>query len=213
MTTPPPLGHGSRGDPDSPLGHGSRGDPDSPLAHGSRADPDSPLSHGSRQVVLALGSNLGDRLDNLQGAIDALFDAPGLDFLAVSPVYETAPAGGPPQPDYLNAVIIVDTALACRTILDRAHGVEEAFGRVRRERWGPRTLDVDLIVCGDTVSDDPELTLPHPRAHERVFVLLPWHDIDPGAEIPGRGSVAALLDALGHDGVRRAIGSELQPPG
>ena len=168
---------------------------------------------GSRRAVLALGSNLGDRLDNLQGAIDALFDAPGLDFLAVSPVYETAPAGGPPQPDYLNAVIIVDTALPCRMILDRAHGVEEAFGRVRQERWGPRTLDVDLIVCGDTVSGDPELTLPHPRAHERVFVLLPWHDIDPAAEIPGRGSVAALLNALDRDGVRRVVGSELQPPG
>ena len=165
-----------------------------------------------RRVVLALGSNLGDRLENLQGAVDALFDAPGLGFGAVSPVYETRPVGGPEQPDYLNAVITVDTALPARTILDRAHGVEEAFQRVRGVPWGPRTLDVDLIVVGDEVSDDPELTLPHPRAHERAFVLAPWHDIEPDAEIPGRGRVAELLGAAGLDGVRRADGSGLQPP-
>jgi 2-amino-4-hydroxy-6-hydroxymethyldihydropteridine diphosphokinase len=165
-----------------------------------------------RRVVLALGSNLGDRLENLQGAVDALFDAPAVDFVAVSPVYETAPVGGEQQPDYLNAVILVDTVLPARAILDRAHGVEEAFGRVRGQRWGPRTLDVDVIVSGDEVSDDPELTLPHPRAHERAFVLAPWYDIDPGATIPGRGPVADLLAAVGIDGVRRVNGSELQPP-
>jgi 2-amino-4-hydroxy-6-hydroxymethyldihydropteridine diphosphokinase len=165
-----------------------------------------------RRVVLALGSNLGDRLENLQGAVDVLSDTPGADFVAVSPVYETAPVGGPQQPDYLNAVIVVDTELPARAILDRAHGVEEAFGRVREEHWGPRTLDVDVIVSGDEVSADPELTLPHPRAHERAFVLAPWHDIDPDAVIPGRGRVADLLAALGLDGVRRADGSELQPP-
>jgi 2-amino-4-hydroxy-6-hydroxymethyldihydropteridine diphosphokinase len=165
-----------------------------------------------RRVVLALGSNLGDRLENLQGAVDALFDAAGFGFVAVSPVYETAPVGGPEQPDYLNAVIVLDTALSARTILDRAHGVEEVFGRVRDQRWGPRTLDVDVIVCGDEVSDDPELTLPHPRAHERAFVLAPWHDVDPDATIPGRGRVADLLAAVGPDGVRRVMGSELQPP-
>ncbi|HEY3735331.1 MAG TPA: 2-amino-4-hydroxy-6-hydroxymethyldihydropteridine diphosphokinase [Streptosporangiaceae bacterium] len=165
-----------------------------------------------RRAVLAVGSNLGDRLDNLQGGIDALFDAPGFDFVAVSPVYQTVPVGGPDQPDYLNAVIIVDTVLPARTILHRAHGVEEAFARVREQRWGPRTLDLDLIVCGAEISNDPELTLPHPRAHERAFVLVPWHDIDPDAEIPGRGPVAELLSALDRDGVRRAAGSELQPP-
>jgi 2-amino-4-hydroxy-6-hydroxymethyldihydropteridine diphosphokinase len=165
-----------------------------------------------RRVVLALGSNLGDREENLQGAVDALFDAPGLRFLAVSPVYETAPVGGPRQPDYLNAVIAVRTALPARVLLDRAHGVEEAFQRVRSEVWGPRTLDVDLIVCGDEISDDPELTLPHPRAHERAFVLAPWHDIEPGAVIPGRGPVADLLRTVGLAGVRRLAGSKLQPP-
>jgi 2-amino-4-hydroxy-6-hydroxymethyldihydropteridine diphosphokinase len=165
-----------------------------------------------RRVVLALGSNLGDRLENLQGALDALFDAPGLGFRAVSPVYETRPVGGPEQPSYLNAVISVDTALPARTILDRAHGVEEAFQRAREVRWGPRTLDVDLIVVDGEISDDPGLTLPHPRAHERAFVLAPWHDIEPDAEIPGRGRVADLLGAVGLDGVRRADGCGLQPP-
>ena len=165
-----------------------------------------------RRIVLALGSNLGDRLETLQGAVDALFDAPGVDFVAVSPVYETAPVGGPQQPDYLNAVIVVDTELSGQTILDRAHGIEEVFGRVREQTWGPRTLDVDVIVCGDETSDDPALTLPHPRAHERAFVLAPWHDIDPDAEIPGRGRVADLLGKTGLDGVRRLSGSELHPP-
>ena len=97
-----------------------------------------------RRAVLALGSNLGDRLENLQGAVDVLFDAPGVDFVAVSPVYETAPVGGPEQPDYLNAVIVVDTELSGQTILDRAHGIEEVFGRVREQTWGPRTLDVEI---------------------------------------------------------------------
>jgi 2-amino-4-hydroxy-6-hydroxymethyldihydropteridine diphosphokinase len=165
-----------------------------------------------RRVVLALGSNLGDRQENLQGAVDALFESPGFRFLAVSPIYETAPVGGPEQPDYLNAVITVQTALPARIILDRAHGVEEAFQRVRDQVWGPRTLDVDLIVCGGEISDDPQLTLPHPRAHERAFVLAPWHDIEPDAEIPGRGPVAGLLRAIGLGGVRRVDGTKLHPP-
>jgi 2-amino-4-hydroxy-6-hydroxymethyldihydropteridine diphosphokinase len=165
-----------------------------------------------RRAVLALGSNLGDRRQNLQGAVDGLSAAPGLGFRAVSPVYETRPVGGPGQPDYLNAVIAVETALPARAILDRAHRVEDTLGRVREVRWGPRTLDVDLIVVGDEISDAPELTLPHPRAHERAFVLAPWRDIEPDAEIPGRGQVADLLAGIGLDGVRRAAGSELRPP-
>jgi 2-amino-4-hydroxy-6-hydroxymethyldihydropteridine diphosphokinase len=165
-----------------------------------------------RRAVLALGSNLGDRRQNLQGAVDGLFDAPGLGFRAVSPVYQTRPVGGPEQPDYLNAVITAETALPARAILDRAHRVEDALRRVRGVRWGPRTIDVDLIVVGDEISDDPELTLPHPHAHERAFVLAPWHDIEPEAAIPGRGRVADLLDAAGLDGVRREVGSDLRPP-
>jgi 2-amino-4-hydroxy-6-hydroxymethyldihydropteridine diphosphokinase len=161
--------------------------------------------------VLALGSNLGERLDTLQGAVDALFDAPGMDFVAVSPVYETEPVGGPPQPDYLNAVLIADTVLSARTVLERTQGVEAAFHRTRDARWGPRTLDVDIITFGDEASDEPDLVLPHPRAQDRAFVLAPWRDIDPDAEIPGRGRVTDLLARTWTDGVRRS-GATLHPP-
>jgi 2-amino-4-hydroxy-6-hydroxymethyldihydropteridine diphosphokinase len=164
-------------------------------------------------VVLALGSNLGDRLANLQAAADALGAGPGLDDVAVSPVYQTAPVGGPPQPDYLNAVLVAATSLPPRAVLDRGQAAEAALGRVRGLRWGPRTLDVDVIVYGDEISSDPELTLPHPRAHERAFVLAPWHDLDPGAVIPGRGPVADLLAALPADGVRRCRDVALRLPG
>ncbi len=167
---------------------------------------------GVRRVVIALGSNLGNRLENLQGGLDALFDAPGLALVAVSPVYQTAPVGGPEQPDYLNAVLIATTSLPARQVLDRCHGVEAAFGRVREQIWGPRTLDLDVIVYGDVVSADPELTLPHPRAHERAFVLAPWHAIDPDAAIPGRGQVFGLLAATGPAGVRRLDTAVLHPP-
>jgi 2-amino-4-hydroxy-6-hydroxymethyldihydropteridine diphosphokinase len=164
-----------------------------------------------RRAVLALGSNLGERLDTLQGAVDGLFDTPGMDFVAVSPVYETDPVGGPPQPEYLNAVLIADTALSARTVLERAQGAEAAFHRTREVASGPRTLDVDVVVCGDEVRDDPDLVLPHPRAHERAFVLAPWRDLDPDAEIPGRGRVTDLLAKIGTSGVRRCDAA-IQPP-
>jgi 2-amino-4-hydroxy-6-hydroxymethyldihydropteridine diphosphokinase len=168
-----------------------------------------------RRTVLALGSNLGDRLATLQGGAGALLGAPGLALVALSPVYETVPVGGPPQPEYLNAVLIADTTLSPAALLRRCQAAESAFGRVRHEVWGPRTLDVDVIVYGDVVSDDPELTLPHPRAWERAFVLAPWLDADPDAEIPGRGPVAALLDAVaarngGQLGVRRLGDAQLR---
>ncbi|WP_433351748.1 2-amino-4-hydroxy-6-hydroxymethyldihydropteridine diphosphokinase [Microtetraspora malaysiensis] len=164
------------------------------------------------RVVLALGSNLGRRMDNLQGALDALFDAPGLTFVAVSPVYETDPVGGPDQGPYLNAVVVAESMLDARTLLERAQGVENAFGRVRLVRNGPRTLDVDLIMVDGIVSGDPELTLPHPRAHERAFVLVPWSRADPDATIPGRGAVADLLAGLDQTGVRLREDLSLEPP-
>jgi 2-amino-4-hydroxy-6-hydroxymethyldihydropteridine diphosphokinase len=165
------------------------------------------------RVVIAMGSNLGDRLDYLQSGLDGLFDTPRLVYLAVSPVYETTPVGGPEQPDYLNAVTIGETTLPARAVLERCHSLEDAFGRVRGgERWGPRTLDLDLIAYGDEVSDSPGLTLPHPRTQERAFVLAPWHDADPDAELPGQGKVADLLKALGTTGVTRLDGTVLQPP-
>jgi 2-amino-4-hydroxy-6-hydroxymethyldihydropteridine diphosphokinase len=164
------------------------------------------------RVVLALGSNLGDRLANLQGGVDALCAEPGLDDVSVSPVYETDPVGGPAQPDYLNAVLVAQTSLPAHAVLDRGLAAENAIGRVRGERWGPRTLDVDVIVYGDRASADPELTLPHPRAHERAFVLAPWLDVDPRAVIPGRGRVADLLAALGTDGIRPLPDARLRCP-
>jgi 2-amino-4-hydroxy-6-hydroxymethyldihydropteridine diphosphokinase len=166
------------------------------------------------KAVLALGSNLGRRFQTLQGALDVLFDAPGLEFVAVSPVYETDPVGGPEgQRSYLNAIVIVETKLQPRVLLDRAQSVENAFGRVRgSEQWGPRTLDVDLIVVGDVVSDDPELMLPHPRAYERAFVLVPWAQVDPEGEIPGHGRVADLLAGLDREGVWLREDLKLQRP-
>jgi len=164
------------------------------------------------RAVVAMGSNLGDRLENLQGGLDAMFDAPGFAFVAVSPVFETDPVGGPDQPAYLNAVVIAETTLPARAVLDRCHSVEAAFGRTRTQVWGPRTLDLDLIIYGDEVSDDPELTLPHPRAHERAFVLAPWHAADPQARLPGWGSVADLLAKTGLDGVAQLDGAVLHPP-
>jgi len=163
-------------------------------------------------VVMALGSNLGDRLANLQGGVDALCAEPGLDQVVVSPVYESAPAGGPAQPDYLNAVLVAATSLPARAVLDRARAAEAARHRVREQRWGPRTLDVDVIVYGDEASADPDLTLPHPRAHERGFVLAPWHDVDPDAVIPGRGKIADLLAAVGTGGLRRCRCARLRAP-
>ena len=166
----------------------------------------------ARSVILALGSNLGERADILQGGVDAIAAIPEVQVMAVSPVYETVPVGGPAQPDYLNAVLVAATTLSARAVLDRCHEAENALGRARGERWGPRTLDVDVIVYGTEVSDDPELTLPHPRAHERAFVLAPWHDVDPGAVIPGHGPVADLLGAVGCAGVRPCPGARLRGP-
>jgi 2-amino-4-hydroxy-6-hydroxymethyldihydropteridine diphosphokinase len=165
-----------------------------------------------RRVVIALGSNLGDRLENLQGGLDALFDSPGLTFVAVSPVFQTTPVGGPEQPEYLNAVLIAETLLPAHAILERCQGVEASLGRTREQRWGPRTLDLDLVVYGNEVSGDPDLTLPHPRAHERAFVLAPWCAADPDAEIPGHGRVCDLVGKVGTAGVRRLDNVVLHAP-
>jgi 2-amino-4-hydroxy-6-hydroxymethyldihydropteridine diphosphokinase len=170
--------------------------------------------HNPRRAVLSIGSNLGNRLETLQGAIDALEDTPGVRVKAVSPVYETEPWGVEPgsQPSYFNAVVILKTTLPPSSLLERAHAVEEAFHRVREERWGARTLDVDIVAYADVVSDDPVLTLPHPRAHERAFVLAPWHDVDPGAQLPGRGAVAELLGSVTREGVAPRGDLELRLP-
>lgn len=167
-----------------------------------------------KRAVLSLGSNLGNRLETLQGAVDALEDTPGVRVKAVSPVYETEPWGVEPgsQPSYFNAVVVLKTTLPPSSLLERAHAIEEAFHRVRDERWGARTIDVDIIAYADVVSDDPHLTLPHPRAHERAFVLAPWHDVDPDAQLTGRGPVAALLDAVTRAGIDPRADLELRLP-
>jgi 2-amino-4-hydroxy-6-hydroxymethyldihydropteridine diphosphokinase len=185
-----------------------------PASVTARVDAADSTLQNPRGAVLSLGSNLGNRLETLQGAVDALEDTPGVRVKAVSPVYETEPWGVEPgsQPSYFNAVVVLRTTLPPSSLLERAQAVEEAFHRVRDERWGPRTLDVDIVSYEDAVSQDPVLTLPHPRAHQRAFVLAPWHDVDPAATLPGHGPVAALLDALTRDGVTPRADLELRLP-
>jgi len=158
-----------------------------------------------RKVVYSIGSNLGDRLNYLQGAVDALRDTPDVIVVDVSSVYETEPVGGPEDsPAFLNLIVVAETTLEPRTLLERALAIEDAFGRERGEKWAPRTLDVDLIMVGNTTSDTEDLRLPHPLAAERAFVLLPWLEIDAKGEIPNVGSVADLAAAVsGTDGVVR----------
>lgn len=144
------------------------------------------------RAVLSIGSNLGDRQAYLRIALATFGDR----VRGVSPLYETAPWGVTDQPDFLNGVLIVEGAHTPREWLDLAHRAENAAERVREQRWGPRTLDVDVITVDDVRSDEPELTLPHPRTAQRAFVLVPWLDLDPAAELPGVGAVADLLAAL-----------------
>jgi 2-amino-4-hydroxy-6-hydroxymethyldihydropteridine diphosphokinase len=162
-------------------------------------------------VVLALGSNLGDRAAHLQEGLTMLCGN-GLACRSVSAIYQTAPVGGPQQDDYYNAVLLADTSLTAVEILDRCRAAEDAAGRVRTVRWGPRTLDVDVICYDDQVSADPELTLPHPRAHERAFVLVPWLEVAPGARLPGVGPVAGLPAAAEGGTIRRLSSPRLSLP-
>lgn len=149
------------------------------------------------KAVLALGSNLGERNDTLTGAVADLVDPPEVRLLAVSPVVQTKAVGGPPgQPDFLNMVVTVETSLTPMELLAHCQAVENKHHRVREVHWGPRTLDVDIITYGETTSDDPVLTLPHPRAAERAFVLYPWSLIEPAATLDGeRISVLAARAA------------------
>lgn len=153
-----------------------------------------------RPVVVAFGANLGDRRATVLAAVRELAEADGVELTAVSDVIETValrPAGEDPDaPAYLNGVLLARTTLSSDELLALLHRVEDAHGRVRAERWGDRTLDLDLIDDDGRVRDDPVLTLPHPRAAERVFVLRPWLQLDPDAVLPGRGRVAELLAVL-----------------
>ena len=157
----------------------------------------------SAHAVVAAGSNLGDRAATLARGLALLAVHPQVTVTAVSPVYETTPVGGPAQDDFLNLVVLVDSDLSALGLLGLLHVVEAACDRERREHWGPRTLDLDLIAYGDRQSVDPQLLLPHPRAHERAFVLRPWADVDPEAVLSGHGRVADLLSALDISGVQQ----------
>jgi 2-amino-4-hydroxy-6-hydroxymethyldihydropteridine diphosphokinase len=143
------------------------------------------------RAFLALGSNLGDRLANLQRAVDLLATSEGIVVRRASRVYETTPVG-PPQPDYLNAVVEVQTLLSPRRLLASSLAVEARMGRTRGERWGPRVIDIDVLTYGREKVDEPGLQVPHPRMHERAFVLAPLAELDADPMLPGGRRLAAL---------------------
>lgn len=150
------------------------------------------------RAYVALGSNLGNPVHTLEDAIDEMAALRGSLLKAISSLYRTAPVGLKHQPDFINAVVAIDTRLSPRDLLAELFALEAHFGRVREPgsvRNAPRTLDLDLLLHGETVQDNPELTLPHPRMHERAFVLAPLAEIAPNLVIPGRGPVADLLAA------------------
>jgi len=159
------------------------------------------------RAVVAFGANLGDREATIASATRALALTPGVELVAVSPVYETAAitdAGVDlDAPGYLNGVLVIETALEPLALLDALQAIEAEHGRVRTTHWGDRTLDLDLIDFGGRSSSDERLELPHPRAWERAFVLQPWLDVDPEAVLPGRGTVAELRRAAHDEVVRR----------
>jgi len=167
--------------------------------------------HRDVPVVIALGANLGAVQATLEAAVRQLAGVDGLQISMVSDLYETDPVGGPDQPAYLNAVVLARTRLGAFSLLTELHAIEDDHGRVRETRWGARTLDLDLIQYGgpgsdtELLSQDPELTLPHPRAHERAFVLVPWSAVDGEAQLRVGGAlvpVVELLERTDQDGIR-----------
>lgn len=169
--------------------------------------PEVPPARPGRPVavaVVALGANLGDTRETITRAAERIARLPLVTDVRLSPLHETVAlrldGPDPDAPRYVNAVALVTTRLAPEILLGMLHAIEDENGRERRERWGDRTLDLDLIAYGDETSDDPRALLPHPRAFERLFVLDPWLDLDPDAQLPGHGSVAALAAALRAQG-------------
>ena len=146
------------------------------------------------KAVISLGANIGNPQEQMQLAIAMLREA--TDVIALSSIYTTEPVGGPEQPNYLNAICIVESDLPAADLLALLHGIEKSLGRERIERWGPRTIDLDLIQYGAILSSAQELELPHPRAHERKFVLEPWFEIEPDAILLTHGKVSDLLEQL-----------------
>lgn len=162
--------------------------------------PDPRPGRDAVEAVIAFGANLGDRAETIRQAAARIGRLPLVDDLRLSDLHETVAVRldgpDPDAPAYVNAVALMTTRLAPQVLLGLLHAIEEEHGRERRERWGDRTLDLDLIAYGGMRSDDPHVLLPHPRAAERLFVLEPWLSLDADAEIPGRGRVADLIAAL-----------------
>jgi 2-amino-4-hydroxy-6-hydroxymethyldihydropteridine diphosphokinase len=151
--------------------------------------------------AIGIGSNLGDRARHIADAVGALAGTGAL--VRVSSLYETAPVGGPKQGKYLNAVAVVDTDLSARTLLEDCLEIEREHGRERRERWGPRTLDLDILLYGDSVISEPDLTVPHPRMTERRFVLEPLLEAWPDANLPDGTPLVRFLPAVAEQKVRK----------
>lgn len=147
-------------------------------------------------AALSIGSNLGNRFSYLQNAVTKICQHPKISNVKVSSVYETKPVGGVTQDDFLNAVVIINTEMTAPELLDFAQQLENQADRVREVRWGPRTLDVDILVFGQEVSSDEKLILPHPRIAERAFVIVPWFEVAPETEIPNLGKLAKLHDSI-----------------
>lgn len=162
--------------------------------------PDPRPGRDAVRAVIAFGANLGDRAEAIRDAAGRIARLPLVEDLRLSELYESVAVRldgpDPDAPAYLNAVAVLSTRLAPQVLLGLLHAIEDEHGRVRTERWGDRTLDLDLIIYGELVSDDPHALLPHPRAAERLFVLEPWLSLDPDAEIPGAGRLDHLIEGL-----------------
>ena len=154
-------------------------------------------------ALIGIGANLGDPVASIREAFSAIAATPGCRMLNASSLYRTAPIGGPTQPDYINAAARIDTSLIPRTLLDTLLGIEREHGRERGILNGPRTLDLDLLLYGDSVLNEPGLIVPHPRMHERRFVLEPLLEIDPVCVIPGRGTARQCLAGTDRQAVER----------
>lgn len=166
----------------------------------------------NRRAVFCLHSSLDNHLEALQGALDGLLDAPGLTLVRLSPVYETTPASSPKHTASLTAVLVTETVLSSPLLLERAHSVQTAMHPTRAATRRPPTIQVELVTVDGETSDDPTLTLPHPHAHQRACVLLPWHDVDPTGQLPGHGLVADLLTAVADQDTHRRDDLPLRPP-
>jgi len=152
------------------------------------------------RAYVGVGSNLGDREQVIADAVSLLDEHPEIDVLRASALRETEPWGPVEQPRFLNGAVAVETTLAPRALLEALLDVERRLGRVRDERWGPRTIDLDLLLYGDAVVDEPGLTVPHPRLRERAFALEPLLELDPSLVVPGQGPVSQLLDGVAEEG-------------